>query len=197
MDRRRPAISRQQRGVHVDQPEARRVEDDLREDLAVGSDDAEVGAEARKRVERTPDPSGARGCSTGSPAPSASSFTGACRLLPAPARAVRLRHDPDDLVARLEQRLERGRGKSGCAEENDRKRRRSYHSPARVSLLDLADDHVALDPAEPVDEQRARPDDPSRAGRLARADPCPRRSAPARGDRGLGRLRARGAPPWR
>ena len=50
MHRCRAAIRRQQRGVHVDQAEAWLREQPGGQDLAVGGDHAEVGAERRERL---------------------------------------------------------------------------------------------------------------------------------------------------
>ena len=151
-----PAVPRQQRRVHVDHAEPRRGEHRIREDLAVSRDDAEVGA---KRGQRRPETAGSfkrSGCRTGTPAASARALTGRDRrLVPASARPIRLRDDADDLVARGEQRVERGNGEVRRAEENDPQPGGRYHLPARVSLRIFRTMMSRLMPAQAIDEQRA------------------------------------------
>jgi hypothetical protein len=48
LDRRRAAPARQQRGVDVEAAEPRRVQDRLWQDEAIGDDDGDVGARARR-----------------------------------------------------------------------------------------------------------------------------------------------------
>ena len=73
LDRRRAAPARQQRGMHVDQSEARNRQQFGREQVTVGDHDAEVGAEVRALAGRMLARAGRSGCQTGMPAAS-----GAC-----------------------------------------------------------------------------------------------------------------------
>ena len=174
MDGRGAAVARQQRGVHVDQAEARRRQQPVRQDLAVGGDHAEVGAERRElrlRMARAPASSG---CSTGRPRRRGQRLDRAVGdLLPAAARPIGLRDDADDLVRRSRQSCSSvGTAKPAC--RRTRRAARITRSPLAGfrQLLDLPQDQIARDAAQPIDEQARRPGDPSRAAARAPAGPC-------------------------
>ena len=100
----------------------------LRQDLAVGGDDADVGAERGNSGSTTAGSLSVAGCSTGSRASIARALTGASDLLlAAPARPIGLRHHADDAVRRGEQRVERRHRELRRAEEHDRERRARHH----------------------------------------------------------------------
>ena len=94
MNRRGAAIARQQRRVHVDQADARRRQQPVRQDLAVGGHHADVGVERREVASANASRDSRSGCSTGRPAATRQRLDRAVGdLLSAAARAIGLRDD--------------------------------------------------------------------------------------------------------
>ena len=155
MDRRGAAPARQQRRVHVDHAEPGQVEQRRRQDPAVGRDDGEIRCERAQLRRGTPRPSAARAGGRADRARTAAALTGAAAstLLSAAAGPVRLRDDADDRDGgdRAARRVT-ARRMPAC-----RRRRRAAASPlaGALQLPDLADDQVALDAAQPIEEQHA------------------------------------------
>ncbi len=90
------------------------------------------------------------------PASRARALTGASVvLLAAAARPIGLRDDADDLVLRREERVEGRHGERRRPEEDDLQPGATSPFAGARQLPDLAHDQVALDPAQPIDEQRA------------------------------------------
>ena len=130
----RTAVARQQRGVHIDEAQRRQCQHVLGQDPAVRGDDAEVGLQAAKLTEKEAvlETGGLQDRQRGRNRARLDRRIG--RLLAAPVRPIRLRHDTDDGMRRLQQGVERGNGKRRCAEKDDPDRTPFYHLPARDSL---------------------------------------------------------------
>ncbi len=118
--------------MHVDHSQAGDREQVAGKDAAVRRDDTKVGVESLKigrkvgvlqprRLQHRRRQRQCRGL-----------HLGRLDAMPAASRAVRLRHDTRDDVARGRQRLERGHRKCGRAEEDHSHRR--YHFPVRCSF---------------------------------------------------------------
>ena len=152
LDRRGPAVLRQQRGVDVDGPETRGLQQGVGQDPAVGGDDGQVGLvrcdllpevlrpeplrlEHRDAVLRREALDRGR-ADPASPAP----------------RPVRSGDGGDDAVRGVEQALERRQGEGGSSEEDG-----LYHFPVRCSLWILRTISSRLSP-----RSRSRNSEPSR-----------------------------------
>ena len=135
MHRGGPPVLREQRRVHVQQAQRRRLQHRGGQDLAVGRHHARIGVPGpelrEKRLVLQPvglkhrHASGERDALDRAVADA----------LAAAAGTVRLRDDARDVMARVEQRLERGHGEIGRAEEDQPQRPAGpYHFPVRLSL---------------------------------------------------------------
>ena len=156
--RRRAAVAGQQRGVDVEEAEPRRGENRVGQDLPVGGDDAEVGVERRRARSRNAASLSRCGLKDRHAGGERQRLHRRVDGLLAPAaRPIRLRDHADDAVPRAQQRLEGRHGEAGRAEEHDTQASGRAASPfaGARQLPDPADDQVALDAAQPVDEQRA------------------------------------------
>ena len=143
------------------QPCARRGQDRLRQEQAIGDDDGDVGAVCARMPPAPPRPSGVRGVNTGMPAASAERCTGdLARLHAASGGSRRLRIDGCDLVAGRRDLGQRRHREIGRPHEDDaqhwnlpfrltaRIRREAYDVAFGLGLLaEAAHDDVALQAA--------------------------------------------------
>ncbi len=118
-DRRRPAVTRQQRRVDVDHAEPRQIEQHLRQDPAVGGDHAEVGRSRAQGDRETTifQTVGLPDSQTGGFGARLDGRSG--DVLAASTGTVGLRDDRHHLVRAGDQRLERGHREIWGAEEDD------------------------------------------------------------------------------
>ena len=136
MDGRGAAGARQQRRVNVDESETRDREHRVGEDPAVGDDDREVGVQRRERLGESGILEPFRLQQRTSRGGGAQFHRRVGDLVSAATRTIGLGDDAHDVVLRVQERIERGHGELGRAEEDNAERVwRSYHLPARVSFL--------------------------------------------------------------
>ena len=195
------APARQQRRVDVDHAEARQRDATVRQDLAVGGHDAQVGRQRPQLVEKTRVPERS-GCQTGMPQPRGARLHRqlGCTLLSAPARAVGLGDDADDRVRRSRA------GRRAWARRTPACRRSDAHGGA-VALTTCPRVRQLLDLAERSAAARYRAAGRRTAGQSRWSISCCRaRASRPRpsivrccGRRGRARARRRGraAAPWR
>jgi hypothetical protein len=135
VNRRGAAITRQERGMNVEEAEPRQLEQRFRQQLSVRSDDAEIGPKLRQRGQKR-GVSQALGLENGQAAGrGARLYRRVNRSLAATSRAIGLGDDGDDQVPRGEERVEGRHGELGRAEKDDAQLAGHYHLPARASFL--------------------------------------------------------------
>ena len=112
-------MARQERGVDVDAPAGRQVEDGARQDLPVGGDHDEVGREGAERAleGRVAQPLGLQ---HGEPVRLGQALHLGCgHPEPAAARAIGLADDAHHRIGARQQRFEDGAREGGRAHEHD------------------------------------------------------------------------------
>ena len=127
MNRRGAAVAGQQRRVHVDQAEARRRQQPVGKNLAVGGDHADVGVERRQLLLELILREARRLQHRQAAARRASDLTGPSDTCwPRPRGPVGLRDDAGDRVRRVDQVFQRRHREAGRAEEGHAQRHQRF-----------------------------------------------------------------------
>ena len=129
------AVTGQQRCVHVDEALFRNGQHRIGQDLAVRSDDAEIGIQRPQALEKSVVTQAGR-LQDGQAELFGKLFDRSrLRMLATPARSIGLRDDSDNRMPRIVQGLKSGNREFWSAEEDDPQRRgRRHHFPARAIL---------------------------------------------------------------